>query len=156
MNNNDILRRLRYALNLSDAKMIKIFARVGQVLNEAEVHSLLGKEDEEGTVICLDDLMAAFLDSLIVELRGPPRPGSPPPAIPDRISNNDIIKKVRIALKLQEADMMAILEAGGQPMSRGELSALFRKPGHKHYRACGDQVMRAFLRGLTLRLRPSK
>ena len=156
MNNNDILRRLRYALNLSDAKMIKIFARVGQVLNEAEVHSLLGKEDEEGTVICLDDLMAAFLDSLIVELRGPPRPGSPPPAIPDRISNNDIIKKVRIALKLQEADMMAILEAGGQPMSKGELSALFRKPGHKHYRACGDQVMRAFLRGLTLRLRPSK
>ena len=155
MNNNDILRRLRYALNLSDAKMIKIFARVGQVLNEAEVQSLLGKEDEEGTVICLDDLMAAFLDSLIVELRGPPRPGSPPPAIPDRISNNDIIKKVRIALKLQEADMMAILEAGGQPMSKGELSALFRKPGHKHYRACGDQVMRAFLRGLTLRLRPS-
>jgi uncharacterized protein YehS (DUF1456 family) len=156
MNNNDILRRLRYALNLSDAKMIEIFARVGQVLNEAEVHSLLGKEDEEGTVICLDDLMAAFLDSLIVELRGPPRPGSPPPAIPDRISNNDIIKKVRIALKLQESDMMAILEAGGQPMSKGELSALFRKPGHKHYRACGDQVMRAFLRGLTLRLRPSK
>jgi len=155
MNNNDILRRLRYALNLSDAKMIKIFARVGQVLNEDEVQSLLGKEDEEGTVICLDDLMAAFLDSLIVELRGPPRPGSPPPAIPDRISNNDIIKKVRIALKLQEADMMAILEAGGQPMSKGELSALFRKPGHKHYRACGDQVMRAFLRGLTLRLRPS-
>ena len=156
MNNNEILRRLRYELNLSDAKMIEIFARVGQVLNEAEVHSLLGKEDEEGTVICLDDLMAAFLDSLIVELRGPPRPGSPPPAIPDRISNNDIIKKVRIALKLQEADMMAILEAGGQPMSKGELSALFRKPGHKHYRACGDQVMRAFLRGLTLRLRPSK
>jgi uncharacterized protein YehS (DUF1456 family) len=156
MNNNDILRRLRYALNLSDAKMIEIFARVGQVLNEAEVHSLLGKEDEEGTVICLDDLMAAFLDSLIVELRGPPRPGSPPPAIPDRISNNDIIKKVRIALKLQESDMMTILEAGGQPMSKGELSALFRKPGHKHYRACGDQVMRAFLRGLTLRLRPSK
>ena len=156
MNNNEILRRLRYELNLSDAKMIEIFARVGQVLNEAEVHSLLGKEDEEGTVICLDDLMAAFLDSLIVELRGPPRPGSPPPAIPDRISNNDIIKKFRIALKLQEADMMAILEAGGQPMSKGELSALFRKPGHKHYRACGDQVMRAFLRGLTLRLRPSK
>ena len=155
MNNNDILRRLRYALDLSDDKMIGIFARVGQVLSKDEVHSLLGKEDEEGTVICLDDLMAAFLDSLIIELRGPPRPGAPPQPIPERLTNNDIIKKLRIALKLQEGDMLTILEAGGQSMSKGELSALFRKPGHKHYRPCGDQVMRAFLRGLTLRLRPS-
>ena len=155
MNNNDILRRLRYALDLSDAQLVSIFARADQDLTQDDVRALLGKEDEEGTVICLDDLMAAFLDSLIVEKRGPPKPGSRPPETPERLTNNAILKKIRIALTLHENDMLSILKAGGQPMSKGELSALFRKPNHKHYRACGDQALRAFLRGLTLRLRPS-
>jgi uncharacterized protein YehS (DUF1456 family) len=155
MNNNDILRRLRYALDLSDAQMVSIFARADQDLPVEGVRALLGKEDEEGTIICLDDLMAAFLDSLIVERRGPPRPGTPPPVYTTPLTNNAILKKIRIALKLHEEDMLSILMAGGQPMSKGEISALFRKPTHKHFRECGDQVLRAFLRGLTLRLRPS-
>ena len=41
----------------------------------------------------------------------------------------------------------------GFPVARPELSALFRQPGHKNYRACGDQLLRAFLKGLTLRVR---
>ena len=107
------------------------------------------------TVICMDDLMATFLDGLIIDRRGPPQSGSKPPPEPDRLTNNAILKKIRIALKLQEADMIEILAAGGQRMSKGEITALFRKPGHKHFRACGDQVVRAFLRGLTARLRPN-
>jgi uncharacterized protein YehS (DUF1456 family) len=155
MNNNDILRRLRYALKLSDARLVKIFARVDFDLNEADARALLGKEDEEGTVICLDDLMAVFLDGLILELRGPSKDGRPPHREPSTLTNNTILKKIRIALKLHEEDMLAILKLGEQPMSKSEITALFRKPGHKHYRACGDQVVRAFLRGLTQRLRPS-
>ena len=156
MNNNDILRRLRYALELSDAQMVAIFARADEELSKDDVRALLGKEEEEGTVICLDDLMGAFLDSLIVERRGPPKNGAAPPRASEKLTNNSIMKKIRIALKLHEDDMLDILKSGGQPLSRGEISALFRKPGHKHYRACGDQVLRAFLRGLTLRLRPSE
>ena len=71
-----------------------------------------------------------------------------------QLSNNDKLKKIRIALNLQEDAMLSILKAGGHPLSRGELSALFRKPSHKHYRECGDQVLRKFLSGLTQRLRP--
>jgi uncharacterized protein YehS (DUF1456 family) len=70
------------------------------------------------------------------------------------LTNNTKLKKLRIALNLHEEAMLAILEAGGHPMSRGELTALFRKPQHKHYRECGDQVLRKFLKGLTMRLRP--
>ena len=50
--------------------------------------------------------------------------------------------------------MLGMLTLGGHPMSKGELTALFRKPTHKHYRDCGDQVLRNFLHGLTLTLRP--
>lgn len=153
MNNNDILRRLRYALNLNDGQMIRLFSRAGHDLNAGDVRALLGKEDEEGTVICMDDLLSAFLDSLIVERRGPPKPGTPASSPVQSINNNDILKKLRIALKLQEQDMLRILKTGGQSLSKGELSALFRKPQHKHYRTCGDQVLRAFFRGLTLEQR---
>ena len=153
MNNNDILRRLRYALNLNDGQMIHLFSRAGHDLNAGDVRALLGKEDEEGTVICMDDLLSAFLDSLIVERRGPPKPGTPVSLPVQSINNNDILKKLRIALKLQEQDMLRILKTGGQSLSKGELSALFRKPQHKHYRTCGDQVLRAFFRGLTLEQR---
>ena len=155
MNNNDILRRLRYALNLSDGQMIHLFARAGHDLGSGDVRALLGKEDEDGTVVCMDDLLSAFLDSLIVERRGPPKPGTPAPQPVQSISNNDILKKLRIALKLHEDAMLRLIKTGGQTLSKGELSALFRKPQHKHYRACGDQVLRAFLRGLTLEQRGS-
>ena len=66
---------------------------------------------------------------------------------------NVVLKKIRIALTLHEGDMLKIIGDGGQPFSKSELSALFRKPGHKHFRPCGNQLMRAFLRGLTLRFR---
>jgi uncharacterized protein YehS (DUF1456 family) len=155
MTNNDILRRLRYALELTDAQMVSFFARHRQGLTEEEARAFLGKEEEEGTTMCPNDLMGNFLDSLIIDKRGPPKAGARPPEKAP-LTNNSILKKIRIALNLHEGDMLAILDAGGQPMSKGELTALFRKPGHKHHRVCGDQVLRAFLRGLTLRMRPSE
>ena len=118
--------------------------------DEEEARALLGKEDDEGSIICSDALMETFLDSLIIDRRGPPRAGSRPRDL-TKMTNNAVIKKLRIALSLQEGDMLAILKAGGQSMTKGELTALFRKPLHKHYRDCGDQVLGAFLRGLTIR-----
>ena len=153
MNNNDVLRRLRFALSLSEQQMSAIFALAGVTITPAEISPLMGREDDERTVICLDDLLGAFLDGLIIDRRGPPRDGNAPRQVQAELTNNDIIKKVRIALKLQEKDMLSILREGGQPISKNELSALFRKPGHKHYRVCGNQLLRAFLRGLTQRRR---
>lgn len=72
------------------------------------------------------------------------------------ISNNLILKKLRIALDLREEDMLSILELAGFPLTRPQLSALFRKEGHKHYRECGDQILRNFLAGLALRCRGDK
>jgi len=152
MTNNDIIRQLRYALKLTDKQLVTFFGHREQGMTEADAIALIGKEDDEGTVPCSDDLLADFLDNLILDRRGPPKAGTPP-QIRSEITNNVVLKKIRIALTLHEGDMLKIIGDGGQPFSKSELSALFRKPGHKHFRPCGNQLMRAFLRGLTLRFR---
>ncbi|MFK1296064.1 DUF1456 family protein, partial [Pseudomonas aeruginosa] len=80
---------------------------------------------------------------------------APPPLPPLELplSNNMILKKLRVAFELKEEDLHAILDSVDFPVSKPELSALFRKPGHSNYRTCGDQLLRNFLKGLTLRVR---
>jgi uncharacterized protein YehS (DUF1456 family) len=153
MNNNDILRRLRYALSLSDAQVVSIFALNNHEVTEEEAVAMMLNEEEEAAIDCTDIQMGDFLDGLILERRGPRTGGGPAPVAAPELTNNAVLKKLRIALNFHEQDMLDILVSGGRGMSRGELSALFRKPDHKHYRGCGDQVLRNFLTGLTLRLR---
>jgi uncharacterized protein YehS (DUF1456 family) len=70
-----------------------------------------------------------------------------------RLTNNAILKKIRIALELKEDDMLAILKLADVDLSKSELTALFRKEGHKNYKECGDQFLRKFLRGISIRYR---
>ena len=57
-------------------------------------------------------------------------------------------RSLRIAFNLRADDVVTLLAAGGQKMSKSELTALFRKPNHKNFRACGNQVLRTFMVGL--------
>ncbi len=65
-----------------------------------------------------------------------------------------MLKKLRVAFTLHEADLLNVLDSVSFTVTKPELSALFRKADHKNYRVCGDQLLRQFLKGLTLRLRP--
>jgi len=154
MTNNDILRRFRYALDISDGSMIEIFRLAGHEIDKSGLNDLLKKEDAEGYAACSDAVMEAFLDGLIVMKRGP-REGAPEqsekPEV--RLNNNMILKKMRIALELNEDDMLALMKQAGVNVSKAELSALFRRKGHKNYKECGDQFLRNFIGGLTLRHR---
>jgi len=156
MIHNDVLRRLRYALDLEDARMIRLFALSGVTVDEATLRSLLARETDPSFVACTDAQLAAFLDGLIVDRRGPRDPAAParPKGAP-RLDNNLVLKKLRVALELKEDDMLAVLKLGGMDLSSSELGALFRNEQHKHYRPCGDQLLRNFLKGLTVRLRGS-
>ncbi|MFH1692172.1 MAG: DUF1456 family protein [Candidatus Omnitrophota bacterium] len=69
------------------------------------------------------------------------------------LRNNDILWKIRIALKLKDTDIIEILKLADFEISKTELSALFRKEGHKNYKQCGDQILRRFLDGLIIRNR---
>ena len=147
MTNNDILRRLRYALNLPDGLTLKIFALGGRESTEADLSVWLKKEEDPGYAACRDEVLAAFLDGFIILRRGP-RPDGAVPQGPERLTNNVILKKLRIALAWQEEEVLASLTAGGMTMSKNELTALFRKPGQKNFKPCGDQLLRAFLTGM--------
>lgn len=154
MINNDVLRSIRYMLDLSDQKVIDIAALASPafVLDRDEVRAMLLKEDEPGYVPCRDEVLAHLLDGLIVHLRGREE-GRPARPVEKRISNNVVLKKLRVAFELTDSDMHAIFADAGFPVTKPELSALFRQAGHRNFRACGDQLLRNFLKGLTLRLR---
>lgn len=152
MLNNVVLRSIRYMLDISETKIIEIAKLANGEITRPEVLGYLKLEDEEGFQYCKDEIMGKFLDGLIYFKRGKDdsRP-APPLEIP--LTNNTVIKKLRVAFELKEEDMHTILTASGFPLSRPELSALLRKQGHPNYRECGDQVLRNFLKGLTLRVR---
>jgi uncharacterized protein YehS (DUF1456 family) len=149
MTNNDLLRRLRYALNLNGGSISAICALAVATIGPADVLRLLKKDGEDGFVPCDDTLMSAFLDGLITQRRGP-RDQPAAPAGPGVLNNNMILRKLRIALELNDADMLAVFAQAGVSLSKPELSALFRAPGHRNYKECGDQLLRNFVRGLTL------
>jgi uncharacterized protein YehS (DUF1456 family) len=154
MINNDVLRSIRYMLDLGDAKVVEIIrlADPDFAIDKEQVQSMLRREDEAGFVECGNDVLARFLDGLVIHRRGrnealPPRP------VERRVTNNVVLKKLRVAFELKDVDMHRLFEAAGITVSKPELSALFRQPGHKNFRLCGDQLLRNFLKGLTLRER---
>ncbi len=156
MINNDVLRRVRYALDLSDPLMIQIFALGGKEISREDLLDRLKKDSQEGFVELDNDAMDAFLKGLITHKRGTleEKPGQvPKPEL--ALNNNSILKKLRIALNFKEEDMLNTLQLADFKISKGELSAFFRLKGHKNYRDCGDQVIRNFLQGLTLHFRKS-
>jgi uncharacterized protein YehS (DUF1456 family) len=155
MTPNDIVRRIRYALNLNDPTMLEIFKQGEHAMDLAGLKNLLKKEDEAGYAACSDKVLWDFLDGLIVHKRGKKEGGPGQVKQPDaQLTNNAILKKIRIALELKEDDMLGILKLAEVDISSSELSAFFRKKGHKNYKECGDQFLRSFLKGLALRYRP--
>jgi uncharacterized protein YehS (DUF1456 family) len=156
MINNDVLRSIRYMLDLSDIRVVEIakLADPAFPIEKADVQAYLRKDDDPDYAECSNAVLAHFLDGLIIHCRGrdesvPPRP------VEKRVNNNVVLKKLRVAFALKDVDMHEIFESAGFPISKPELTALFRQPGHTNYRVCGDQLLRNFLKGLTLRVRGS-
>ncbi|PQV50343.1 uncharacterized protein DUF1456 [Jejuia pallidilutea] len=69
------------------------------------------------------------------------------------MTNNDVLKKLRVALKLRDDDIVKILALVDFRISKSELGAFFRREDHPKYMECGDQILRNFLNGLVIHLR---
>jgi uncharacterized protein YehS (DUF1456 family) len=149
MNNNDILRRLRYTFNLNDTKMMDLFAKGGLPASREQISDWLKKEEDEDYKPIYDIDLAAFLNGFIIEKRGKKDDILPKPE--KSLNNNIILRKLKIALNLIDEDILGILELADFKFSRHELSALFRKPDQDQYRVCKDQILRNFLMGLQLK-----
>lgn len=151
MTNNDILRRIRYTFDLDDSKMIAIFAAADFDTTRAQISDLLKKEDDPDYKECSDTVFAIFLNGFINEKRGKKDGEQPEPD--KRLTNNIIFTKLKIALNLKADEVLDILNMVEVDISKHELSAFFRKPTHKNFRTCQDQVLRKFLKGMQLKYR---
>lgn len=168
MNNNDILSRLRYALDLKDSAVVEMFTLGGYKTNRAEVKEMFTKTNDDHTDEMhvneyareIDNIaLESFLNGLISSKRGVQENAgnAPQPFLMSeeghRNVNNILLKKVKIALSLTSEDMLDILEDAGVTISKNELSAVLRKEGHRNYKPCGDRYARNFLKGLAIRYR---
>jgi len=151
MNNNDVLRRIRYSFDFEDSKMMAVFGLGGLEVTRAEISDWLKRDDDPDYKTCSDQQLATFLNGLIVDKRG--KRDGPQPEPETQLNNNIVFRKLRIALNLQAEDVLKLVNQSDFRISKHELSAFFRKPGHKHYRECKDQVLRNFLKGIQLKYR---
>jgi uncharacterized protein YehS (DUF1456 family) len=147
MTNNDILRRLRHALEINDSTVAEIIGSTGEETDPSQVGIWLKREDEEGYEEFTDAMLCRFLDGLILKNRGA-RPDGLIPEPLEILSNNEILKKLRIALELRDEDMNSVFERAGFVVTKAELGSFFRKEGHRNYRPCPEQVLRKFIQGL--------
>ncbi|MDE0584895.1 DUF1456 family protein [Planococcus sp. A6] len=159
MDNNDILIRLRYALDLKNSDVKEIFALGGEKVDAVDVPLILTKTPEpddegaEANIPLANDQLERFLNGLITFNRGPKPGDSGPPEVSGEHVNNLVLKKLRIALELTSEDLLDLWKLAGINVSKGELGAFLRKEGHKNYKELGDQLMRNLLKGITLNYR---
>lgn len=149
MTNNDTLRRLRYALNITDAQVAEIISLTGQATKDEEVSTWLKREDEPGYMDLKDPDLCRFLDGLIIQKRGPHPSGNAPEPL-EHLSNNEVLKKLRIALELEEEGVLAVFKNAEFDVTKAELGSFFRKAGHRNYRKVPEQVLRKFIHGLSI------
>ena len=175
MNNNDILIRLRYALDIKDVEMIEIFKLGGVSITKDDLQRMLlnkknsrksdSKDDEfiadENMKKCNNYMLDSFLNGFIILKRGKQESNSNDTENKVQsfneksIMNNVMLKKVKIALSLTSEEVIEILNIAGINISKGELSAVLRREGQRNYRECGDRYARNFLKGLAMRYRKS-
>lgn len=154
MDNNDILRRTRYAFDLNDTHMMEIFSLGGIVASREEISNWLKKDIDPDYAALSGFQFAAFLNGLIIDKRG--KKDGPQPIPEKQLNNNIILRKFKIALNLKDQDILGLLSLADLQISKHELSAFFRKPGQSQYRECKDQVLRNFLKGMQIKYREGK
>lgn len=146
MNNNDVLRRLRYTFNFNDKQMMAVFTSAGMTVSREQISQWLKKDNDSDFVACSDVELASFLNGFINEKRG--KKEGPQAVAEKRLTNNIILTKLKIALNLKAEELIDLLESVDFRLSKPELTAFARKPEHKNYRICKDQVLRNLLQAI--------
>lgn len=152
MNNNDVLRQLRYTFNFNDDRMMALFKSGGYEASRTEVSAWLKKHEDTESIFIPDLQLAAFLNGFINYKRGK-KEGEQ--AKPEAFLNNNIIfRKIKIALNLKVEEIVEMMKAIDVQVSKHELNAFFRKPTQNQYRKCLDQYLRNFLFAMQKKYRP--
>jgi len=138
MTATQLLTQIQSIFTLSSEDMARICGLGGAKITAAQFDTEVADADW-----CTDQQAIQFLNGFITECRG--AGDKPAPPLEDELTNNLIFRKVKIALGLQADDVLLMLADVEVVLSKHELSALFRKADNKHYRACSDELLAAFL-----------
>lgn len=148
---NEILYRIQKSLKLSREEMLEAYALAEHKMDEAHLSSLLSKHQDKSFKLCSYEELGLFLDGLVTLKRGPSPKKSTDSKSNDEVvelTNNLILKKLRIALELKEAEIEIIFGLAEVELSKQQLASLFRKEAHKNFKPCSDELLMAFLEGL--------
>ncbi len=151
MNNNDVIRRVRYTFDFNDDKMIEIFALADVEVTRAQISEWLKRDDDPDFKGIYDKDLARFLNGFINLKRG--KREGPQPAPEKTLNNNLILRKLKIALNLRDDEMVEIFDLVDMRISKHEINAFFRKPTQSQFRFCKDQFLRNFLYGMQKKYR---
>ena len=144
---NEILYRIQKALNLSIEEMLKAYELEDYKMDASHLESLLKRHQDKGFAAASYEELGVFLDGLVTLKRGPsPKKSNDDEAV--ELTNNLILKKIRIALELKEQEIQIIFALVDVDLSKQQLSSLFRKEEHKNFKPCSDDLLMAFLEGL--------
>ena len=145
MKNNELLQSICNTLDLAEEDLGALLA----LCDHDTVSASESASESDASLLqeCSNKQLRCALEGLILAERGPRSDGKPPVINDKALSNNEVLKKLRIALNLQEEDMLLVFEEGGATLNPAELGALFRKQGNKHFRACSDELLLQFLGG---------
>ncbi len=147
MNTNDILYKIQKALNLSQDEMIEAYKLADYNMDASHLDLLLKRRQDKDSKLCSYEELGVFLDGFVILKRGP-SPKKPNNDEVVELTNNLILKKLRIALELKEAETEIIFSLGEAELTKQQLASLFRKEGHKNFKECSDELLMAFLAGL--------
>lgn len=147
LNTNEILYRIQKALNLSTEEIIEAYRLADYTMDASRLASLLTRRQDKAFQLCSYEELGVFLDGLVSLKRGlSPKKTSDEEAV--ELTNNLILKKLRIALELKEAETEIIFGLADIELSKQQLASLFRKESHKNFKECSDELLMAFLDGL--------
>ncbi len=146
LSTNDILYRVKKALSLSTDDILKAYALEGFEMDISRLDALLKRRQDKGFQPCSYEELGLFLDGLVSLKRGPSPKRKQNEDV--ELTNNLILKKLRIALELKESETEIIFALADVTLSKQQLSSLFRKESHKNFKQCPDALLLSFLEGL--------
>jgi uncharacterized protein YehS (DUF1456 family) len=146
METNYIFYKFRKIFGYNEAQLMDLFKSVEYIVSPLDLFAWMKQDIYEGFKEMPDEALAALLNGFIIERRGKKDNQLPVPET--KLNNNIIFRKFRIALNFKDEDIIETLKLADMRIGKAELNAFFRDPKHPHYRVCGDQFLRNFLRGL--------
>ena len=144
---NDILFKIKTALSLKSSEIVKAYSLVEYNMTEERINNILKRRQDEGYEEATYEELGLFLDGLVILKRGE----NPKKTESDEVvelSNNLILKKLRVAMNLKESELVIIFALAEVTLTKRHIGAFFRKEGGKNFKPASDELLMAFIEGL--------